>query len=113
MTRDRGDNERCTERGVLEVFEAVDGPVVTSEDVAEFLGMSLETGRRELETLEERGLLSRRKTAGGNVWWIADEQATVEGIDPEDSFWDFEPSASGESDVSERVSESLYADESK
>ncbi len=44
------------------------------------------------------------------MWWIADENDPVRGVDPNDGFWEFEPGASGESDVSERVDEILYGD---
>jgi len=116
MSREREDTGRYTETvtldGVLSVFETVDGPVVTSGDVAEALDCSRETARRKLRTLEEQGKVASRKTAGRVVWWVVDEQESVRGIDPEDSFWEFEPGASGESDVSENVDEVLYGKES-
>lgn len=97
---------------VLGVFEAVRGPVVTSGDVAESLGCSRETARRKLRTLEERGHVASRKTAGRVVWWVVDAREPPRGIDPDDSLWEFEPGSSGESDVSERVDEVLYGEES-
>jgi hypothetical protein len=116
MSRERGDSGRYTETvtldSVLGVFEAVKGPVVTSGDVAEALDCSRETARRKLRTLEGQGHVASRKTAGRVVWWIVNEQNPVRGIDPNDSFWEFEPGASGESDVSERVDEVLYGEES-
>jgi len=112
---DRSDAGRYTEvvtpEDVLGVFEAVEGPVVTSGDVAEALGCSRETARRKLRNLEEQGRLASRKTAGRVVWWpIRDHEAS--GIDPDDPFWDFDPGSSGKSDVSERVDEILYGEES-
>lgn len=116
MSRERGDTGRYTETvtldDVLEVFETVEGPVVTSGDVAETLDCSRETARRKLRTLEEQGDVASRKTAGRVVWWIVGEQDPARGIDPDDPFWEFEPGASGGSDVSERVDEVLYGDES-
>jgi len=114
MSRERGDAGRYTETvtldDVLGVFESVAGPVVTSGDVAETLDCSRETARRKLRSLEERGRVASRKTAGRVVWWIADGTDLVRGVDPDDGFWEFEPGASGESDVSERVDEILYGD---
>ena len=117
MSKDeREDTGRYTETvtldDVLGVFEIVEGPVVTSGDVAEVLDCSRETARRKLRTLEEQKRVASRKTAGRIVWWIVDEQEPARGVDPDDSFWEFEPGASGESDVSENVDEVLYDKES-
>ena len=116
MSRERGDTGRYTETvtldDVLGVFEAVEGPVVTSGDVAETFDCSRETARRKLRTLEEQGHVASRKTAGRVVWWIVHEQDPARGVDPDDPFWEFEPGASGESDVSERVDEVMYGEES-
>lgn len=116
MSREREDSGRYTERvtldDVLGVFETVEGPVVTSGDVADALDCSRETARRKLRTLEERGRVASRKTAGRVVWWMVDEREPVRGINPDDSFWEFEPGVSGESDVSENVDEVLYGKES-
>jgi hypothetical protein len=116
MARERGDTGRYTETvtldEVLGVFDAVAGPVVTSGDVAETLDCSRETARRKLRTLEEQGSLTSRKTAGRVVWWLADDRDSVNGIDHDDPFWEFEPGASGESDISEHVDEVLYGGES-
>lgn len=98
--------ETVTPEDVLGVFETVEGPVVTSGDVAEVLDCSPETARRKLGTLEGQGRVASRKTAGRVVWWIVEEPAR--GIDPDDPFWEFEPGSSGESDISERVDEILY-----
>lgn len=113
MSKDeREDTGRYTEVVTLDdvvgVFEAVAGPVVTSGDVAEALGCSRETARRKLRALEEGGRVAGRKTAGRVVWWRTPERPSVQGIDPDDPFWEFEPGASGESDVSENVDEVLY-----
>jgi len=113
---ERGDGGRYSETvaldDVLGVFEAVDGPVVMSGDVAEHLDCSRETARRKLRALEEQGRVAGRKTAGRVVWWLVDERDSVRGIDPDDPFWEFDPGSSGESDVSERVDEVLYGKES-
>lgn len=116
MSRERGDSGRYTETvtldDVLGVFETVEGPVVTSGDVAEALDCSRETARRKLRTLGAHGRVSSRKTAGRVVWWMVDGQESNRGIDPDDPFWELEPGASGESAVSENVDEVLYDEES-
>ena len=113
---EREDTGRYTETvtldDVLGVFETVEGPVVTSGDVAEARDCSRETARRKLRTLEEQGRVASRKTAGRVVWWIVDEQEPARDVNPDDSFWEFEPGASGEPDVSENVDEVLYGKES-
>lgn len=113
---DRGDSGQYTETvtldDVLGVFATVGGPVVTSGDIAEALGCSRETGRRKLRTLEAKGHVASRTTAGRIVWWQLDEPDVPSGIDPDDPFWTVEPGASGQGDVSERVDALLYGDES-
>ena len=117
MSKDeRDDTGRYTETvaigDVLDVFEAVEGPVITSGDVAERLDCAPETARRKLRVLERQGHVASRKTAGRVVWWVVSEHESPRGVDPEDPFWEVEPGSSGESDVSERVDEILYGRES-
>lgn len=113
---DRDEHGRYTQtvslEDVLGVFEDVDGPVITSGDVAQALDCSRETARRKLNTLSEQGRIASRRTAGRVIWWIVDERTVPQEIDPEDPFWEFRPGASGESDVSETVDEILYGEES-
>lgn len=78
MPKKRGDTGRYVETAtldaVLDVFETVRGPVVTSADVADALGCSRDTARRKLGALHEEGRVDRRETAGRVVWWLpADE----------------------------------------
>ena len=105
--------ETVTLDDVFAVFETVEGPAVTSGDVAEALDCSRETARRKLRALEEQGRVAGRKTAGRVVWWVVDEQEPTRGVDSDDSFWEFEPGASGESGVSENVDGILYGEESE
>lgn len=95
---------------VLNVFDLVDGPVVTSGDVASATGCSQDTARRKLDTLSEQGRLGRRKTSGRVIYWRLD---TVEPapVDPDDPIFTNRPSfASGTADLSDRVDELLYED---
>lgn len=116
MSRERNENGRYTETvtrdDVLGVFETVDGPVITSGDVAETLDCSRETARRKLRSLDEQGHVASRKTAGRVVWWLVDDRESAREIEPDDPFWEFEPGSSGQSDVSESVDEVLYGEES-
>lgn len=112
MSRERGDGGRYTEAvtpmDVLGVFGRVDGPVVTSGDVADALDCSRETGRRKLTTLEAQGRVASRKTAGRVIWWLTESPTDPSEINPEDPIWRLEPGASGEHAVSETVDEELY-----
>ena len=116
MSKRRGDSGQFTTSvtldDVLRVFERVEGPVVTSGDVAEALDCSRETARQKLRTLEDQDYLASRKTAGRVVWWKRSQNLQEQGIDPNDAFWEFEPGASGERDMSESVDEVLYGSES-
>ncbi|MFB6187042.1 MAG: hypothetical protein ABEI86_09285, partial [Halobacteriaceae archaeon] len=104
MSRERDDRGRYTETitlaDVLDVFKTVEGPVVTSSDVAEVLDCSQETARRKLQSLENRGQVTSRKTAGVIVWWIVDKQSAAREIHPADPFWEIDAGESGESNIS-------------
>ena len=77
--RERDENGRfadsVTGEDVLAVFEAVDGPVVTSTDVADVLGLSTESARQHLNELVGEGPLRRRKTGRTIVYWVAETPA--------------------------------------
>lgn len=112
MSREREETGRYTETvtpdAVLDVFETVAGPVVTSADVADALECSRETARRKLSALEQQGIITSRKTAGRVVWWQVNSETELTNVDPDDPFWDLDPGASGETDVSENVDDILY-----
>lgn len=117
MSRERDESGRYSEavtpQDVLDVFELIEGPVVTSGDVAHILDCSHETARRKLRALEGGGRLASRKTAGRVVWWVVDDRETPRPVDPDDLFWEFEPGASGRSDVSENVDDLVYGREAR
>lgn len=73
MPRKHGDDGTFIETvaldDVLEVFDAVEGPVVLSADVANELGCTRETARQKLEQLHDRGDLSRRKVSRRVIYW--------------------------------------------
>lgn len=95
MARERGDSGRYTEtatlKDVLGVFTDIEGPVVTSSDVAEARSCSRETARRKLRTLETQGRVASRKTAGRVVWWRMDTDQGLPEIDPDDPLFTGEP----------------------
>ena len=76
MPRERTDTgefvQTVTEARVLGVFDAVEGPVVTSGDVADQLGCTPEAARLKLNELHRAGTLGRRRTAGRLVYWLAE-----------------------------------------
>lgn len=103
--------EQVTLSDVLGVFGAVDGPVVTSGDVAAVTGCSDDSARRKLDRLQEQGLVDRRKTAGRVVYWKRDD-ADPAPVDPSDPIFTDRPSfSSGTEDLSERVDDLLYGKE--
>jgi predicted ArsR family transcriptional regulator len=75
--RPRTDDGRYTEtvtpERVLSVFDRVDGPSITSSDVATILGCSTEAARRKLKRLHEDGTVRRRKTGRTVLWWLTSE----------------------------------------
>lgn len=115
MSRKRDDRGQFTEEvslsDVLGVFDAVDGPVVTSGDVASATDCSDDSARRKLERLHEQGRLGRRKTAGRVVYWQFDD-AEPDPVDPEDPIFTDRPSfASGRENLSGQVDDLLYGED--
>lgn len=114
MPRKRGDGgtfvEDTSHDDVLGVFGQIDGPVLTSGDVATSLGCSRETARRKLDELHEEGRLGRRKTAGRVVYWKL-PGADPEPVNPTDPIFTDRPTfASGHTDLSGRVDDVLYGE---
>jgi DNA-binding FadR family transcriptional regulator len=73
MTRERNDSGRYVETvgadDVLGTFDTVDGPVITSTDVAEHLECTTEAARQKLKRLVDDGTLARRRTGRTFVYW--------------------------------------------
>lgn len=76
MTRERDEAGQYVEtvgpEDVLDVFDAVDGPVITSSDVAEYLECTTEAARQKLQRLVDGGTLDRRKTGRTVIYWRAE-----------------------------------------
>ena len=76
MPREQGESgefvETIAPEDVLDVFDAVDGPVILSADVADHFGVTRETARRKLKQLSDRGELDRRKVSRRVIYWRAD-----------------------------------------
>jgi hypothetical protein len=116
MSQNRDEKGQFTETvtlaDVLEVFEAVEGPVVTTGDVATATDCSRDSARRKLDRLHEQGRVGRRKTSGRVVYWRRDV-ADPNPIDPDDPIFTDRPSfSSGREDLSEQVDEILYGADS-
>lgn len=114
MSKERDEHGRFTQTvtlaDVLGVFKEVDGPVVTSGDIAEQTGCSQDSARRKLEQLREQGEVERRKTAGRIVYWRNDA-ADPSPVDSSDPIFNDRPTfASGRGDLSSSVDELLYGD---
>jgi hypothetical protein len=63
------------------VFDAVDGPVILSADVADALDCSRETARRKLKELYDRGDLDRRKVSRRVIYWDPEREGRREPTD--------------------------------
>ena len=92
-------SETITIDRVRQVLRIVEGPVVTSADIASELGVTSDAARRKLNEHHARGMLGKRKTAGRNIYWLHSE-AGITDIDPENPIWETD-SISGDETVSE------------
>lgn len=111
--RDEAGNftETVTLDDVIGVFSEVDGPVITSGDVAEALDCSRETARRKLRVLEDQGRVAGRKTAGRVVWWLTETEHTTTEIDPDDPLFTGEPLLAPDDPVDEtEIDDVLYGE---
>lgn len=86
--------ETADRESVLSVFDAVEGPVVTTTDVSDVLGITTEGARRKLNELVADGPLRRRKTGRTVVYWKMEEPTAAGEPTDEDAPTDGEPSES-------------------
>ncbi|WP_254542800.1 transcriptional regulator [Halomarina pelagica] len=101
--------ETVTLSRVLRVFDQVEGPVITSSDVATILGCSTEAARQKLATLHDRGDVHRRTTGRTVVYW-RDADATIDdAFDPDDPLFADPPIVTGGDPVAvEDIDDVLY-----
>lgn len=71
--------ETVTLDGVLGVFDAVRGPVITSSDVADALDCTTEAARQKLTRLYDQGRVDKRKTGRTVVYWRVDDTGDESG----------------------------------
>jgi hypothetical protein len=114
MSHNRDERGQFTEQvslpEVLAVFDAVDGPAITSGDVASETGCSEDSARRKLERLHDQGRVGRRKTAGRVLYWRLDA-VDPDPVNPDDPIFTDRPSfASGMDNLSDRVDTLLYGE---
>ena len=112
MDQNRDEERRFTEQvglaDVLDVFDTITGPVVTSGDVATVTGCPRDSAQRKLKRLHNQGRLGRRKTAGRVVYW-RHENAAPNRVNTDDTiFTDRSSFSSGHEALSEQVDELLY-----
>jgi len=75
--RDRDDSGQfegaVTAADVMRVFESVNGPTITSADVAGELDCSKEVARKRLHELEDEGRVEQRQSGRTILWWQTTE----------------------------------------
>lgn len=79
MDRERADSGEfvptVTPDRVLAVFGTVEGPAITSSDVAAELECTAEAARRTLDELRAKRRLARRRTVGRLIYWREDDKS--------------------------------------
>lgn len=66
---------------VLNAFETVGEPVVTTSEIAEAAGCSREGARQKLTTLYEQDRIERKRSGQSLVWWRIPPEETEERPD--------------------------------
>ena len=110
MARERTETgefvETVTHDRVVSAIHTVDGPVVTTRDVADRLDCTTEAARQKLVQLTEQGRVDRRKVGGrAVVWWLTESGDATDEFDPDDPlFTDTATfSGAGPTDVSQNT----------
>ena len=113
MSRERTESgqyaETVTIDRVRRFFSSVDGPAVTTADIAAELGVTAEAARRKLNELHSREMLGKRKTAGRNIYWLQAE-SEVNEINPDDPVWGTPPITGGETVSEADIDDVLYGE---
>ena len=113
VSRERTDSgqyaETVTIDRVRQVFETVDGPTITTADIATELGVTAEAARRKLNELHGRGMLGKRKTAGRNLYWLQ-AAGEVTDVTSDDPIWGTDPIASDETVSEADIDDVLYGE---
>ena len=111
MSRERTESgqyaETVTIDRVRRVFSSVDGPAVTTADIAAELGVTAEAARRKLNELHSREMLGKRKTAGRNIYWLQAESEANE-VNQDDPVWEADPIAGDETVSEADIDDVLY-----
>ncbi len=76
MARERDESGQYVETvgpdDVLDVFDHVRGPAITSSDVADALNCTTEAARQKLTRLHEEGEVNKRKSGRTVLYWPTD-----------------------------------------
>jgi hypothetical protein len=90
--------ETVTLEAVLDVFDAVRGPVITSSDVAGHLDCTTEAARQKLTRLYDQGRVNKRKTGRMTVYWRSTPARGLgqETVDEALSGWEPDTEANAE-----------------
>ncbi|WP_281193981.1 winged helix-turn-helix transcriptional regulator [Halorubrum sp. F4] len=68
-----GRKETISDEEILKIFRSSSDPVLTTSELAGETDFSLNGIRKRLYSLEERGLINKKKAGNSPVWWITDE----------------------------------------
>jgi len=75
MSRDMPRRKTVSDRTLLDSFGVSRGPVSTTSDIAEEVGLSLDAVRIRLRQLEEEGMVeSKQVGARATVWWVSSSE---------------------------------------
>lgn len=46
--------------------------VVTAQEISDIVGLERQSVNKRLNDLRDRGILSRKQTGSGHVWWVSE-----------------------------------------
>ncbi|TKX45176.1 winged helix-turn-helix domain-containing protein [Halorubrum sp. ARQ200] len=70
-----GRKETISDKEILIILKSATDPVLTTSELADETGFSLNGIRKRLYSLEEKGLVDEKKAGNSPVWWITEDGA--------------------------------------
>ena len=74
---------------IKQVFDNIESPAATTEEIAEHLGCSPSEAERRLVELEHRGTVDHKQSGRATIWWLDDENSESNDIESPSAVPDF------------------------
>lgn len=69
----RGRKPTVSDREIVSTIENADGPVASTAEVADEIGLSTRGTWTRLDRLHDENLINKKDAGGSSVWWVTTE----------------------------------------